>query len=108
MLNEFGQVIRKLRTKKGIRLNDFANRIDVSSAYLSNLETGKTETINLGLLEKIQEELSIFPMDNFETEKENSEFGYRLSRMAKLLIHLHNDNKQHAEYLLGVIEQGID
>ena len=41
MLTEFGKKVRKLRIDKGVRLKDMAEYLDVSSAYLSAVETGK-------------------------------------------------------------------
>ncbi|MFY0803579.1 helix-turn-helix domain-containing protein [Peribacillus frigoritolerans] len=108
MLNEIGYVIRKLRIQKGIGLNDFATKLEVSSGYLSNLETGKTETIHLSVLEKIQEELNIFPMENFGEMKTDSEFDYRVNRVNTLLAQLHNKNRKQAEYFLNIIEQGME
>lgn len=107
MLNEIGFVIRKLRMQKGIGLNDFANILEVSAGYLSNLETGKTDTIQLSVLEKIQKELNIFPIKNISELKIDSEFKYRVDRANSLLLQLHVKNKKQSEYLLTIIEQGI-
>ncbi|WP_063196508.1 XRE family transcriptional regulator [Bradyrhizobium sp. AT1] len=41
MLTPFGIAIRKLRLDKGMRLLDLANRLGLSSAFLSAIETGK-------------------------------------------------------------------
>lgn len=108
MLNEIGFVIRKLRIQKGIGLNDFANMLDVSAGYLSNLETGKTDTIQLSVLDKIQKELNIFPTKNISEMKVDSEFEYRVNRANHLLFQLHVKNKKQSEFLLTTIEQGIE
>jgi len=108
MLNEIGFVIRKLRIQKGIGLNDFANILDVSAGYLSNLETGKTDTILLSVLDKIQKELNIFPIESLSKMETDSEFEYRVNRANSLLIQLHDKNKKQSEYLLTTIEQGIE
>ncbi|UZJ80555.1 helix-turn-helix domain-containing protein [Fictibacillus sp. KU28468] len=60
MTQDFGQKIRINRTKKGISLHAFAEQIGVSSGYLSQLETGKTQKIDLPLFDKINKELHIF------------------------------------------------
>jgi len=60
MLNNFGKRIRFLREQKGISLNEFAKKLIVSSGYLSNLETGKTETIPLSLLKNCKRNLLYF------------------------------------------------
>ncbi|MCC2485916.1 helix-turn-helix domain-containing protein, partial [Bacillus pacificus] len=39
MITQLGQTIRNLRKQKGISLQNFAEQIEVSPGYLSNLET---------------------------------------------------------------------
>ena len=41
MLTEYGKILRKLRIDKQELLKDMADCLDVSSAYLSAVETGK-------------------------------------------------------------------
>lgn len=41
MLTEFGKEIRKLRIDRGLRLLDLADRLEVSSAFVSAIETGR-------------------------------------------------------------------
>jgi transcriptional regulator with XRE-family HTH domain len=41
MLTEFGKEIRKLRIDKGLRLLDLAERLSMSSAFVSAVETGR-------------------------------------------------------------------
>lgn len=41
MLTEFGKEIRKIRIDKGLRLLDLAERISMSSAFVSAVETGR-------------------------------------------------------------------
>lgn len=41
MLTEFGRCLRKLRIDRGELLRDMAQKLNVSSAYLSAVETGK-------------------------------------------------------------------
>ena len=41
MLTDFGKMLRKLRIDRQILLKDMAQVLDVSSAYLSAVETGK-------------------------------------------------------------------
>lgn len=41
MLTEFGKILRKLRIDRQEFLRDMAKKLDVSSAYLSAVETGK-------------------------------------------------------------------
>ncbi|MDR7319675.1 helix-turn-helix transcriptional regulator [Brevibacillus nitrificans] len=105
MITDFGKHVRALRKQKGISLNAFAEQINVSPAYLSNLETGKTETIQLSLFEKLQEELHLFPLHLDEAT--DSEIDFRFTRMKQLLLTLHEKNPKEAEYLLSIVEQGL-
>jgi transcriptional regulator with XRE-family HTH domain len=41
MLTEFGKILRKLRIDKGEILKNMADRLNMSSAYLSAIEMGK-------------------------------------------------------------------
>ena len=41
MLTEFGKILRKLRIDRQELLRDMAKNLEVSSAYLSAVETGK-------------------------------------------------------------------
>ncbi|WHY93086.1 helix-turn-helix transcriptional regulator [Neobacillus cucumis] len=106
MLQNVGQRIRTIRMQKGISLNEFAKRLNVSSGYLSNLETGKTETIPLSLLETLQKELMILPVES--GEKVLSETSLRLNRATKELALLENQNPEAAEYLVSSLEHGIN
>jgi len=107
MLNQLGSLIRTSRKQKGISLNEFAERLGVSAGYLSNLETGKTVTINLSLLEKLQEELNLLPIKEID-EANNDEFRYRIEKVFELLIQLNQKNPNEAEYLLSFVEKGIE
>ena len=52
MYNEFGKYVRKLRIDKGEILKTMADKLDVSTAYLSSMETGKKE-IPMNMYDKI-------------------------------------------------------
>lgn len=41
MFTEFGKILRKIRIDRGLLLKDMALGLDVSSAYLSAIETGR-------------------------------------------------------------------
>ncbi|MFS0558187.1 helix-turn-helix domain-containing protein [Brevibacillus sp. 179-C9.3 HS] len=105
MLNDFGAHIRSVRKQKGIGLNAFAEKIGVSPAYLSNLETGKTQTIHLQLLAQLQSELALLPL---ATENVKSETELRVHRMSSRLIDLYRQNPREAMFLLTIVEQGIE
>ncbi|WP_044748899.1 helix-turn-helix domain-containing protein [Bacillus alveayuensis] len=105
MLEHIGQRIRTLRKQKGISLNAFAEKLNVSPAYLSNLETGKTDTIQLSLLEKLQEELSLLPIES--THSSADEFTIRVDHVTQQLKELKRRNPDAANYLLSTLEQGV-
>lgn len=100
-----GERIRVLRKQKGISLNAFAERLNVSPAYLSNLETGKTDTIQLSLLEKLQEELSLLPVET--THSTDSEFDIRIQHVMRQLKELEQKHPEIADYLLSTLERGV-
>ncbi|MED1556159.1 helix-turn-helix transcriptional regulator [Bacillus paramycoides] len=106
MINEIGKHIRTLRTQKGIRLNTFAKQLGVSPAYLSNLETGKTDTIQLSLLQKLQDELHLITLDNSSLTLDETKF--RIARASALLHNLIQQDKALGYYLLETLEKGID
>lgn len=107
MLENFGPRIRIVRKQKGIGLNTFAEKLGVSPGYLSNLETGKTDTVQISFLEKLNNELNLFPIENTEINKDG-EFHYRVERNLNLLKRIHQSKPKEAEYLITVLEQGID
>lgn len=106
MIHELGKHIRTLRTQKGIGLNTFAKQLGVSPAYLSNLETGKTDTIQLSLLQKLQDELRLITIDNSLLIQD--EIKYRIARASTLLHNLIQQDKALGYYLLETLEKGID
>lgn len=105
MLQDIGQRIRLLRQKKGISLNAFAANLDISPGYLSNLETGKTDTVQLSLLEKLQDELTLLPLGNDANE---TEVDFRLSRIRYKLVQLQIEKPDGAEFLLSTLENGLE
>lgn len=112
-MNYFGEKLRTIRTQKGIGLNELARRLEVSPAYLSNLETGKTETIHLNFVDRLKQELNFTPVDLFieingSNEQQFSQFDYRLKRANQLLKQLEVTEPKVADYLLSVMEQGLD
>ena len=67
MLTPFGKAVRKWRIDKGVRLKDMADALDVSSAFLSAVETGrKNPTSHLG--EKIAAYFGLAGPDKKELE----------------------------------------
>lgn len=106
MIQNLGQTIRNLRKQKGISLQAFAEKIEVSPGYLSNLETQKTDTISLTLLAKLNAEFDLFPSLN-HTNSPHHELHFRLDRMCELLKTLHDTNPDLANYFISHIEQGL-
>ncbi len=107
MITQLGQTIRNLRKQKNITLNEFADRLNISAGYLSNLETGKTDTISLHLLVKLNEEFNLFPSLNQETHSQH-ELHFRLDRMCQLLKSLHDNDPELADYFISHIETGLE
>lgn len=54
MLTEFGKITRKIRIDNDVLLKDMANALNISAAFLSKLETGKSKP-NLKLADKIKD-----------------------------------------------------
>ncbi|EEK76906.1 transcriptional regulator [Bacillus cereus R309803] len=107
LITHLGQTIRNLRKQKNITLNEFSEKLNISAGYLSNLETGKTDTISLQLLVKLDEELELFPSLNQKTST-NHELDFRLDRMCHLLKTLHNTHPSLADYFISHIEEGLE
>lgn len=104
MLQNIGQRIRTLRTNKGIGLNSFAEKLDVSPGYLSNLETGKTDTIQLSLLDKLQNEFYLLPIQSQTTD----ELDLRINHSRQQLGKLQQVDPEGVDYLLTTLENGIE
>lgn len=104
-MSNFGQQLRQIRQQKGFGLNELAKEIGVSPAYLSNLETGKTQTIQLEILSKLQQELHMIIN---EEDPENDPTVWRAERICKLLVDLQSTNPKAANYLMSMVEQGVE
>jgi transcriptional regulator with XRE-family HTH domain len=104
-MSNFGQQLRQIRQQKGFGLNEFAKELGVSPAYLSNLETGKTQTIQLDILSRLQGKLRL-SVD--ESTAANDQLTLRVARIGLMLRSLHQCNPQAAEYLMSIVEQGVD
>ncbi|WP_231574092.1 helix-turn-helix domain-containing protein [Paenibacillus sp. FSL R5-0345] len=104
-MGNFGQQLRQIRQQKGFGLNEFAKEIGVSPAYLSNLETGKTQTIQLEILSKLQQELNMIINNDVS---ENDHTVWRTERIGELLMNLQRTNPTAANYLMTMVEQGVE
>ncbi|WP_088356755.1 helix-turn-helix domain-containing protein [Bacillus cereus] len=107
MLQNLGKTIRSLRKHKGITLNEFANQLNVSPGYLSNLETAKTDTITFSLLEQLQKELNLFPALTQETDSSPHELHFRLQRLFQMIQQVHDTNPELANYFISHLEKGL-
>jgi transcriptional regulator with XRE-family HTH domain len=58
--------LRALREKSGLTQEDLAIKADLRQALVSNLETGKSQRIDLAALGKIAKALGVKPGDLFE------------------------------------------
>ncbi|GIP43205.1 hypothetical protein J45TS6_16640 [Paenibacillus sp. J45TS6] len=105
-MSNFGQQLRQIRQQKGIGLNEFAKEIGVSPAYLSNLETGKTQTIQLEVLNKLQQELHMIITK--DVSRNDDPTVWRTDRISELLLYLQHTNPTAADYLMTMVEQGVE
>lgn len=58
-MTPFGMFNRTIRLEQGVLLKDFAERVGVSSAYLSALEHGKKGTPNAALVSEIERQFDL-------------------------------------------------
>ena len=54
MVNEFGKILRKIRIDNGEILKDMADKLEMTSSYLSAIECGKRNIPN-NLITKLQQ-----------------------------------------------------
>jgi len=104
-MKNLGQQIRVIRTQRGIGLNDYAKQLGVSSGYLSNLETGKSDTVQLSLLETLMQDLGLHLSD--EQSEYETEVDYRISGILTQLKALEKEQPEAADYLLACMERGL-
>jgi transcriptional regulator with XRE-family HTH domain len=111
MFNHIGQKIRATRIQKGIGLNALASKLGVSPAYLSNLENGKSETLQISFLNNLERELGLSPCDlcykSDGTKEDFSSFLFRVNLISNKLKELEQDNPGAAHYLASIVEEGI-
>jgi transcriptional regulator with XRE-family HTH domain len=103
-MKKLGQQVRIMRHQKKMGLSEYAQELGVSSGYLSNLETGKTETIQLTILEKIFDDLGIWTSDM----EVDSATELQLNRIKSLLLKLHKDSPEAFGYFTNNLEHGIE
>ena len=64
MITGYGKLLRKLRIDKGEILKDMADKLDMSSSYLSSIECGKRK-IQPGMTDKI---IDIYSLSSGESD----------------------------------------
>lgn len=83
-----GEFIRNQRIKKDIGLREMSKKLEISSAYLSNLESGKHSMANPLLLLKISEILKIDHLKLYKivgyTNKDFEEIKYEEKENKKI------------------------
>ncbi|GAB6553248.1 helix-turn-helix domain-containing protein [Bacillus mobilis] len=107
MVKNLGATIREYRKRKGITLNSFAETLDVSPGYLSNLETNKTDTIQLSLLSQIQKELNIFENDSYISDLAMYP-NRRVSEIFHKFIQIQDSNPQAFDFWLNTLEEALN
>lgn len=65
MQHQLGEAIRKYRKQKSYTMAQLADKLGISIGLLSNIETGKTDSLQLNLLNNIVRELDI-PISELE------------------------------------------
>lgn len=111
MIQDLGKIIRSARIEKGIGLNAFAAELEVSPAYLSNLENGKTESVHLSVLHRLEQKLDLSFLDikkesTDERSQTNCLFRFRVEKAMEALLELGTQNPSVANSLLNILEQG--
>ncbi|WCN38662.1 helix-turn-helix domain-containing protein [Aneurinibacillus uraniidurans] len=113
MKHEFGKQVRLLREQQGISLNAMAKMLGVSTGYLSNLESGKTETVNLTVLQRLFSMLEIKACPLCQQEKssskssEGSSLNWRVHRLYQTMIDLASSDPMVLEHQLQLLESGF-
>ncbi|WP_186431014.1 helix-turn-helix transcriptional regulator [Clostridium sp. BSD9I1] len=59
MQHQLGETIRKYRKQKCYTMAQLANKLEISIGLLSNIETGKTDSLQLNLLNNLVKTLDI-------------------------------------------------
>jgi transcriptional regulator with XRE-family HTH domain len=103
---QVGKKIRDLRKSKGLTITEFSKELGVSAGYLSNLETEKTETISISLIEKLEKN---YHLRLFQSkDKLSSEIDDQVERLSKGLVELYELNKDQADYLIDTLQRGLN
>jgi transcriptional regulator with XRE-family HTH domain len=107
-----GDWVRTLRMAAGISLNEMAKELSVSSGYLSNLETGKTDHISIETLAKATKVLQSahcplcgsFMRDS--PVADDSELTRRVNRIHQRLLDAITQDPERLKHQLHLMEFG--
>ncbi len=112
MINELGKLLRTLRVRREERLIDMAEKIGVSIAFLSAIETGRKEP-PIGIVDKIaaaydmdrkqrtQLELALFnSRTSFKIEPQGSLAQDTVALLARRLNHLGPEEHKKIQAIL--------
>jgi len=58
-MSKFGDLIKELRTNKGLSLREFARQLNIAPSYVSDIERGKRNAPSKELLEKMLSILNV-------------------------------------------------
>lgn len=93
---QLGETIRKYRKQTGYTMTQLANKLEISIGLLSNIETGKTESLQLNLLNKIVKTLDI-PLSELQLFSE----PYPIKELNINIVEDYNKIKPSLETLLN-------
>lgn len=94
MLSEIGQVLRKMRIDRQELLKEMAEKLEVSSAYLSSIETGRRKIPN-GFIDKIENRYSLTETEKCDLERAS------ISDKEEVRISVRNSTKQQKDLVLS-------
>jgi len=81
-----GEIIKGKREEKGIRLIDFAKRIEISPGYLSQIENGRKTNPKLDIILRIIHELDIDITMLLGLESSDESYLSRIPSLLKLTL----------------------
>lgn len=105
MPTPLGKTLKKYRKQKNYSITELAEKLQVSTGFISNLETGKSDSFHLDLLNKLIEELDI-PLNEVSIFK-NFIFRDIETSQGNITINIESTSKLDKDLLLANIEKLI-
>ena len=102
--NILGQKIKELRKKSGMSQEELAGAVNISTSFLSRIETAK-ENPSLDSLIKLAKALKISLYQLFKTEDNTKAITSELSKIEALYVRLKPDRKQLAIKILKALSK---